>query len=206
MGGDEWVDSFFSQSHEPPDPRIKEVDDAIRFLSGNPLFEPIKRLDDLGEGALIFEAGNHYLIAAGEGWKNGLYPAVMAYQLERLNGEGIKPLEPNEFHIRSLGTDGRVHYGMCVKIVFGQGESDGPGAPYRVIINGITSYFARDDDGGDGKNQFRSLRFSDQLIASGTFFRLKEPKPTPDQLSALIGFNSNVKPPDNPPGELFRCR
>src|SRR3989338_5782714 len=92
MGVGGFEDTFSFSPLEPPDKRVKEVDEAIRFLKNNPLFYPIKSLDDLKEEAFIAEAGSHFLLPVDGRWERGLYPSVMAYELKRLSGEGIKPL------------------------------------------------------------------------------------------------------------------
>ncbi|MBI2576379.1 hypothetical protein HYV84_04130 [Candidatus Woesearchaeota archaeon] len=184
---------------------VDQVLGAITFLRRNVLFEPVKRLDDLGEGALIAEAGSHLSIDPERGMGEGMYPSVRAFQLMQLTGELIKPLEPNEFHIRSVDNDGGVLYGMCVQMVLGPVGSYDPGAPLSIIKKEIAPYFDGDEGNGN-KNPFRPLKFSDELLASGRFFRQKKPSPSPDYLSALLVFPPDEGPPDDFLEQLSRVR
>ena len=199
MGHDEGESLFHFPKQERPDFRLKEVDDAIRFLQGNPLLEPIKALDDLHEGDIILEAGSHFWQGPGEEMEKRLYPAVTACQIERYGLQGMDPLQPSEFHINAVGDDLRILFGRCVKHILRYDLSDGQHPRLAVYQQQIVCLRADDKD-----NPYVTIQFTDDLLCSGRFFRQRKQTPTPSYIGALLGVPQNNPPPKDFPGELAR--
>lgn len=162
-----------------PIPPVKELEQLVgaRRSRENPFPEKVVVVEAKAE------ALKPYQLSDGSGRARVFIPTLRIYQLARVRGDDIPPLEEGEFHLRGYDPiKGHTVNGHFVRVDFSICQPENRFAPSHVSIVPIKE--TKNDLRYD---PFATVLLSDERFRSGTFFRFRPDSYEPQFLEMLFG-------------------
>ncbi|MBI2576978.1 hypothetical protein HYV84_07205 [Candidatus Woesearchaeota archaeon] len=162
-----------------PVPSVEELEQMVetRRTSQNPFPEKVVVVEAKAE------ALRDYLAGPGSRRNMVIVPTLRIYQLARVRGDDIPPIERGEFHLKGYDPhNGHVVNGHFARVEFLFVQPENHFVPFHSSLVPL-----RPTKNDLGYDPFATIQLSDDILTSGRFLRFRPDSYEPQLLEMLFG-------------------